>query len=56
MSKRGVQTNSAMFKQYERKLTNNFKKWIPIISLIIKFSRTIKNYRILPKYRVDDIV
>jgi hypothetical protein len=26
MSKRGVQTNSAMFKQYERKLTNNFKK------------------------------
>jgi hypothetical protein len=26
MSKRGVQTNSAMFKQYERKLTSNFKK------------------------------
>jgi hypothetical protein len=26
MSKRGVQTNSALFKQYERKLTNNFKK------------------------------
>lgn len=26
MSKRGVQTNSSMFKQYERKLTNNFKK------------------------------
>ncbi|WML51215.1 DUF1992 domain-containing protein [Neobacillus sp. PS3-12] len=26
MSKRGVQTNSAMFKEYERKLTNNFKK------------------------------
>ena len=26
MSKRGVQTNSAMFKQYEKKLTSNFKK------------------------------
>lgn len=26
MSKRGVQTNSSMFKQYEQKLTNNFKK------------------------------
>jgi hypothetical protein len=26
MSKRGVQTNSSMFKQYENKLTNNFKK------------------------------